>query len=303
MANLNENYISPDNKINNLNELFIKDSEDTDEDQKINITFSSSDSEEAILNKNTNATNSSNFVNPLKKNATNGINFVNEISDKSGNVSENDLSQLNYSSHSDTKPPDTKPPDDHSEHKNMTNMMENMLKPNNVNGWDEEANITLRNWYHTFKQQSYIYQWVLDNNNYMSEKLALASIVTSSVLGIFAGFKLWIPSDVFQTSSNIILILSNFGVALITSMSRRYGDDKRTDSIRNYVSEVDEFLGKISAQVLKSPIYRMNADEFFKENNDKYTKLIMGAPNMSLEEIAKAKKLYKSYSQEIEIPV
>ena len=156
----------------------------------------------------------------------------------------------------------------------------------------------------TFKQQSFIYQWVLDHNNLMSERLAIASILTSSILGIFAGFKLWIPNEVFQTTSDVILVLSNFIVALITAMSRRYGDDKRTDSIRNYVGEIDEFLGEISAQVLKSPIYRMNADEFFKANNDKYTKLIMGAPNMSLDEINNAKQLYKTYSEQAEnIPV
>ena len=77
---------------------------------------------------------------------------------------------------------------------------------------------------------------------------------------------------------------------------------KRSDliSIRNYVIEVDEFLGQISAQVLKSPIYRMNADDFFKQHNDKYTKIIMSAPNISLGEISKAKKLYKINCQIID---
>jgi len=137
----------------------------------------------------------------------------------------------------------------------------------------------------------------------MSERLAIASILTSSILGIFGGFKLWIPDPTFQTYSDIIFILTNFVVALITALSRRYGDDKRTDSIRKYVSEIDEFLGEISAQVLKSPVYRMNADDFFRENNDKYTKLIISAPNMTLDEISKSKNLYKEYSQEVELPV
>ena len=89
-------------------------------------------------------------------------------------------------------------------------------------------------------------------------------------------------------------------------MSRRYGDIKRTDliGIRNYVFELDEFLGIISAQVLKSPIYRTNADDFFKAYNDRYTKIVTSAPNISLGEINKAKNLYEINFQLINnIPV
>lgn len=306
MSDISENSNHQENKISNINDLFIKESEDSDEEtkEKINVNFSSSDSDEPIVNRNKSKTIRKQPEVVKSKtigiDATNGIGFVNQISNSNlpGNLADSDSAD---SSNMGPTSPNNKPPN--SPHKNMSSMVENMLKPNNINGWDEEANTTLRNWYHTFRQQSYIYQWVLDHNNLMSERLAIASIVTSSTLGIFAGFKLWIPGTVFQTASDIVLILCNFGVALITAMSRRYGDDKRTDSIRGYVSELDEFLGEISAQVLKSPTYRMNADEFFQANNDKYTKLITSAPNMSLEEIAKAKTLYKAYSQEIILPV
>ena len=92
-------------------------------------------------------------------------------------------------------------------------------------------------------------------------------------------------------------MLLNFVVALITAASKRYIDDKRNETIRAYVEEVDIFLGELSAQVLNSPVYRMNADKFFKLNNSKYTKLISSAPNLSLTEIDEGKKEFALYKE------
>lgn len=296
----------------NINDLFINESDEFESDKSNkNLNFSSSDSDKQIVNRNKSKTIrkkiEKNKTESDGTNAANGINATNGIA-VIDNISSNKNLDLDDSENSPdsnkANSSDNKSSSSDSAHKNVTSMVEHMLKPNNVNGWDNEANTTIKNWYHTFKQQSFVYQWVLDHNNLMSERLAIASIITSSVLGIFAGFKLWIPDGVFQTTSDVILVLCNFCVALITAMSRRYGDDKRTDSIRDYVNDIDEFLGEISAQVLKSPIYRMDADEFFKANNDKYTKLIMCAPNMSLDEINQAKKLYQVYIQQVDnIPV
>jgi hypothetical protein len=300
MADMKDN--EREEKNDNTNNLFIKESDDSDEStkNKDNDRFSSTDSDDEstesynhkIIRKKKNINKSKSIITGIT--ATNGIKIIDDISMIKKKVDCDLIETTKESSENPPNDPDTK---------NKSNMIENMLQPNNVNGWDEDANTTVRNWYHTFKQQSFIYQWILDYNNLMSERLAVASIITSSTLGIFTGFKLWIPDDVFQTISNIFLILSNFVVAIIIAMSRKYGDDKRTDSIRNYVNEIDAFLGEISAQVLKSPIYRMNADDFFKENNDKYTKLIISAPNMSIEEIEKAKHQYKIYLQKLELPI
>lgn len=169
-------------------------------------------------------------------------------------------------------------------------------KTHNENGWDENAMKTIDNWYNIFKELSFVYQWVLDRNRKMSDRLATISVISSSALGIFSAFKLWIDNDaLFQTVSNIILMFLNFGVALITSLSKRYVDDQKNESIRTYIEEVDSFLGEIAAQVLKMPIYRMNAEKFFKLNNDKYTKLISCTPNLSLTDLSLGKAKYKMY--------
>ncbi len=184
-----------------------------------------------------------------------------------------------------------------SEKRGVTTIVESMLKHDtNINGWDNDANVTAKNWYKIFKQQSFIYQWILDRNRRIGTKLAYISIISSSLLGIFTGFKLWVANDaIFQTVSNILLMLLNFLVALITASSKNYTDDARNEKIRVYIEDVDSFLGEISAQVLKSPVYRMDADEFFKTNNDKYTKLISSAPNLSINEINLGKKQYMIY--------
>ena len=178
---------------------------------------------------------------------------------------------------------------------NDTNNQSNINQTNN-NGWNENANLTIKNWYKTFRQQSFIYQWVLDRNRRIGDKLSIISVISSSLLGIFSGFKLWIHNDqVFQTTSDVVLMLLNFCVAIITAASKRYIDDVRNEEIRVYVENVDAFLGEIAAQVLKSPVYRMNASDFFNINNEKYTQLITKTPNLSINEINMSKKVYQSY--------
>lgn len=250
----------------NISDLFIKEEENTDseENHKRIIDFSSSEDEN----------------DKAQLNLVCGISADNIQNIKS--VDQQSLEKINQNPNLSS----------------MSKMVENMLQPSHINGWDDDANTTIKNWYKTFKQQSFIYQWTLDHNNQMAEKLAILSMISSSILGIFTGFKLWIPDNLFQTVSNIILILCNFGVAIITALSRRYSDDKRSEAIKNYINDIDEFLGVLSAQVLKSPVYRTNADEFFFEYNNEYTKLISSAPNMTIEEIRQAKDEYQKYLQQ-----
>jgi hypothetical protein len=163
------------------------------------------------------------------------------------------------------------------------------------NGWNNEAETTIQNWYELFKESSYVYQYILDKNYKISDRLLIASIVSSSILGLFGAFKLWLNDELFQIISNIILMILNFGVAILTALSKRFTDVKRNESIRIYIESVDKFLGKIAAQILKEPKYRMNADEFIKKNNDIYTKLISSAPCLSINEVKISRKFYKKF--------
>jgi len=182
-----------------------------------------------------------------------------------------------------------------NDNNNNNNDNNNNNNNNNINGWDNEANITIINWYHSFKKKKFIYQYIMDKNKNISNILHVLSILLSSSLGIFSAFKLSFSNKDYVTISDFILMFLNFINALITALSKKYIDEKRNEEIRKYILELDNFLGEIAAQVLKSLNYRINADEFFNINNDKYTKLITTAPNITLHEIQDARKKYKEY--------
>jgi len=192
-------------------------------------------------------------------------------------------------------------PDNQNNNKNNQNNNPDN-KEKSINGWDTDAIFTLDNWYEAFQRQSFVYQFILDRNYKMSNKLNMISVIFSSLLGIFSAFKLWIANDtVFQTVSNILLMFSNFTVALITTQSKRFIDDKKNEQIRTYIEEVDTFLCHLSAQYLKSYVYRMNADDFFKTYNDEYTKIISSQPNLSLYELELGHSNYAIYKQKLKL--
>jgi phage host-nuclease inhibitor protein Gam len=171
-------------------------------------------------------------------------------------------------------------------------------KVTNINGWDENAIETVRNWRILFKENKYIYEWVLEKNYKISTNLNLISVVSSSMMGCFSAFKLWIQDDrTFQATSDIIMLFSNFLIAAITTSSKRYIDDNRNEKIRNYLEEVSRFLGNITSELIKTAEYRMDADKFIKTQQEIYSKLIINKPNISISELTAAKNAYKNFEE------
>jgi hypothetical protein len=167
-----------------------------------------------------------------------------------------------------------------------------------VNGWDKNAVETVRNWRILFKENKYIYEWVLEKNYKISTNLNLISVVSSSIMGCFSAFKLWIQDDkTFQASSDIIMLFSNFLIAAITTSSKRYIDDNRNEKIRNYLEEVSRFLGNITSELIKTAEYRMNADKFIKTQQEIYSKLIINKPNITISELTAAKNAYNNFEK------
>jgi hypothetical protein len=289
---------------NELSNLFLEDSDDNPNEENIKDLFTSTDSSETVVEKK---------VKPKKEIliATTGMSSIgDQLSDDIDNnqpdfideeVKSTNINQPESETEVDSVETKNNSPivsiQNNKRNRCRSSMINSMTtKTHNENGWDENAIKTINNWYYTFKELSFVYQWVLDRNRKMSDRLATISVISSSALGIFSAFKLWIDNDaLFQTVSNIILMFLNFGVALITSLSKRYVDDQKNETIRTYIEDVDSFLGEIAAQVLKMPIYRMNAEKFFKTNNDKYTKLISSTPNLSLTDLSQGKAKYKMY--------
>lgn len=168
---------------------------------------------------------------------------------------------------------------------------------NGVKGWDKNAVDTVQNWRTLFKEYKFIYEWILERNYKISTNLNLISVVSSSVMGCFSAFKLWVQDDkTFQASSDIIMLFSNFLIAAITTSSKRYIDDNRNEKIRIYLDDVNKFLGNISSELIKSPEYRINADEFIRSQQELYTKISTNKPNITLSELTNAKKSYQLFT-------
>jgi uncharacterized membrane protein (DUF485 family) len=168
-----------------------------------------------------------------------------------------------------------------------------------IKGWNKEAMSTVKMWYNVFKELSFIYQNILDKNQRIASTLSLISIISSSILGIFTAFKLWLNNDVlFSIVTDIILMIFNFIIAMIIATSKKYLDDARNEKIKIFVGDIDAFLGVIMAQLCKMPKYRMVADEFFDKNNEIYTRLISSQPNLSIDELTNGKELYQIYKRQ-----
>jgi uncharacterized protein YukE len=166
----------------------------------------------------------------------------------------------------------------------------------NVNGWDENAVETVRNWRILLKENKYVYAWVLEKNYRISTNLNLISVISSSAMGCFSAFKLWVQDDrTFQATSDIIMLFSNFLIAAITTTSKRYIDDNRNEKIRNYLEEVGRFLGNITSELIKTAEYRMNADKFIRTQQEIYSKLLINKPSITIGELTAAKNAYRDF--------
>ena len=169
----------------------------------------------------------------------------------------------------------------------------------NVNGWDSDANNTINNWFDVSKEYRWRYQFILDRNYYFAAQLNTVSIIFSSVLSIFSGFKLWQNSTSFQDASNIVMLISNTVIAGMTTLSKRYIDDSRNEKMRTFIESMDRFIGVIHSQAMVAPIYRMNSSEFIRTNISTYTDMMTACPNLTLNEYTLAKKKYKEYTSKI----
>ena len=166
--------------------------------------------------------------------------------------------------------------------------------PDVINGYDAKAIQTLESMRKNCQFLSFAYQFILDRNFKFSTQLSIISMISSSAMSIFAGFKLWLGDDkAFQSYSDITMLISNFLIAAVTTASKNYIDDKRNEAIRNYLSLVDQFLGVLHTQLSFDPKYRIPADEFMNCHKETYGKILSDAPNTSLKEIIMAKQRYK----------
>jgi hypothetical protein len=171
----------------------------------------------------------------------------------------------------------------------------NELEPfvnNKVFEWDESSIYTVKYWIKKLDAMDIIYRYILEKSMKMSNRVNLISTVSSFVLGILSAFKLAFSDDVFSTVSDVILMIFNFIIAIMSITAKKYLDNSRTDNIQLYLSGLNQF--KISLIFELSNINKtMNGRDFISANQEQYIDIIdISKPELSLSEEKEAKQYY-----------
>ncbi len=163
-----------------------------------------------------------------------------------------------------------------------------------INEWDNISNKTLDKWLESLRSQSFVYQWIIENNNKKSKKILLGTILLSAFVGVFTGSKLWISNNtLFLRVSDITIMLINFTISYMTVLSQKYIDNRKTEEITNYIIIVDQFIGEIMGIILSNPNNKIKATEFFNSHNEKYMNLLIKSPSVEINDLINANKMYE----------
>lgn len=175
------------------------------------------------------------------------------------------------------------------------NLHTNLHSNLHSNNWNDESENIVNDWYRMLKQQSFIYQKILDYNIYISNIILIFIVILSSFLGFLSTFKIYFKTAEFEFTSDIILIISHTIIVILISISKIYNDETTNEKYRNHISELDELKAELSSQLLLSREDRQNKTEFFIKYSTYYNRLITKSPNLSIKEINYAKSIYLEY--------
>jgi len=183
--------------------------------------------------------------------------------------------------------------------KNNNKILKNNNNNNIKNIYNNEI---INNWYIVFQKYKFIYQLILDKNTKIFNILNLLSIFLTTLLGIFSAFKMSAYTDNnlsvttnFVKAGTACIMCLEFFTAFIIALSKKYSNNSRTNEIKQYIFHLNIFIGEIYAQLLNSNIYKDNANKFIKLHINKYTKLIIRKPLLSINENNYCEKEYQKY--------
>ena len=172
------------------------------------------------------------------------------------------------------------------------NSVQNIIE-DSINGWDNKSKETLEKWLESLRNQSFVYQWIIENNNKKSKQILFGIILLSALVGIFTGSKLWISNNTFFLRfSDITIMLINFSISYMTALSQKYIDNRKTEEITNYIMNVDQFIGEIMGIILTNSNNKINAIEFFTSHNEKYMNILIKSPSVEINDLINARKNY-----------
>lgn len=191
---------------------------------------------------------------------------------------------------------------------NIYNNKSKILKVNNFTNPNNTTNELINNWYALFQKYKFYYQLVLDKNARFFNYLTFFSIFLTTSLGLFSAFKMSvITSDnlsnnsTFYTVSNFqkggsaVIMVLEFLTAFIIALSKKYNNNERTRELEQYIFNLNIFIGEIHAQLINYNLYKNNSNKFIKMHINKYTKLIIKKPVLSISETRYCEIEYNKY--------
>lgn len=176
-----------------------------------------------------------------------------------------------------------------------------LLKFNNLNNHKNITNEIINNWYILFQKYKFYYQLILDKNARFFNYLSFLSIFLIIILGLLSAFKMSVNTNdnpstgSFQKSGTAVSMVLEFFIAFIMAYSKKYNNNERTRHIEQYIFNLNIFIGEIHAQLINYNLYKNNNNKFIKLHINKYTKLIIKKPILSISETEYCDKEYKKH--------
>ena len=161
---------------------------------------------------------------------------------------------------------------------NVLEKLENDLKelklliPEKPLIWSEENNRVLHEWISTLINLKKKYKYILTKCQNISNTANLISTISSFILGILSAFKLAFKDDIFSMVTDIILMIFNFIIAIISITAKRYLEGSRIENIQLYLTDLDIMINKLVEEQRKIN-KTINGDEYINTNIEDYNNL------------------------------
>lgn len=177
------------------------------------------------------------------------------------------------------------------------------------NNWNDQNEITLRNWKTSLVQSLFIYQFILDKTQkrlngilFTVEILgglsSLISTISATILSVNKGLNSIVnnsPIDYIALALTICVAILSVTVTVITRIIKIYKWDTTISTYSVFISNMDNIYTLIAVELTKPTNLRTDANVFINTVSSTYSDLIKNSPNIDIDEEEEATSQYAKY--------
>ena len=173
----------------------------------------------------------------------------------------------------------------------------NPTYPPVINNWSDKNENVVKQWKIASVKSSFIYDTLLEHNKNRSENLSIVALCISALSSLFSVSQFGITNEnsIVAIVFKILLVVCTIIVTIIQGIIRIKGYDKVAEELTGYIQKMDNFIGKVSSQLLLPTSIREDAVEFIKKENKDYTDLMTNAPSISPSDLKNANQRYVEF--------